>query len=267
MVDKNYIIPWFIPAWAERELLLFSKPKVGLKGDDVKKTQEWLSLHGIGVQIDGIFGPATERAVKEFQEKNNLETTGIVDAETFELLINPMKTALEIFPSGIPMVFRGAITRYARQHLVQHPREVGGQNKGPWVRLYMKGNDGEDWAWCAGFISFIIRQAARTHAYRNGMPYFYSVDLLVKWAKQNDRFHSGKDVKNKKYVISSGDLFIIRHKRRKNDWIHTGIVLHAEKDYFETAEGNTNDDGSREGYEAVRRIRGYERKDFINMEL
>jgi hypothetical protein len=32
---------------------------------------------------------------------------------------------------------------------------------------------------------------------------------------------------------------------------------------FETIEGNTNDDGSREGYEVCRRFRSYQKTDFI----
>jgi len=32
---------------------------------------------------------------------------------------------------------------------------------------------------------------------------------------------------------------------------------------FQTIEGNTNDDGSREGYEGCQRVRGYASKDFI----
>jgi hypothetical protein len=45
--------------------------------------------------------------------------------------------------------------------------------------------------------------------------------------------------------------------------VHTGIVLKAAQNVFLTIEGNTNDDGGREGYEVCRRIRGYEAKDFI----
>jgi hypothetical protein len=40
-------------------------------------------------------------------------------------------------------------------------------------------------------------------------------------------------------------------------------VLKAKEDVFHTIEGNTNDEGSREGYEVRKRIRGHEDKDFI----
>ncbi len=42
-----------------------------------------------------------------------------------------------------------------------------------------------------------------------------------------------------------------------------GIVLRAAEEVFETIEGNTNDEGSREGYEVCQRVRGYPGKDFI----
>jgi len=38
---------------------------------------------------------------------------------------------------------------------------------------------------------------------------------------------------------------------------HAGIVQRANPDYFETIEGNTNDEGNREGYEVAERTRKY----------
>jgi len=46
---------------------------------------------------------------------------------------------------------------------------------------------------------------------------------------------------------------------------HTGIVVDADGDTFKTIEGNTNDDGSFEGYEVCARVRGYPNIDFIVM--
>jgi hypothetical protein len=64
-----------------------------------------------------------------------------------------------------------------------------------------------------------------------------------------------------KNKITPGSLFLVQ--RTATDWEHTGIVVSAEADVFHTIEGNTNDEGSREGYEVCKRIRGYEKKDFI----
>lgn len=57
----------------------------GLSGDDVKQLQEWLasdtSVYPEG-QITGYFGPATERAIKRFQQKNGIEQAGVVGPKT-----------------------------------------------------------------------------------------------------------------------------------------------------------------------------------------
>lgn len=56
--------------------------KIGSRGDDVKRIQERLGLSN----ADGIFGRATEAAVKKWQEENGLTADGIVGPKTMELL-------------------------------------------------------------------------------------------------------------------------------------------------------------------------------------
>lgn len=55
--------------------------KLGSKGNEVKVLQEKLNL-----KADGIFGPLTEEAVKDFQRSNGLEVDGIVGANTLSKL-------------------------------------------------------------------------------------------------------------------------------------------------------------------------------------
>ncbi|XRG80045.1 peptidoglycan-binding protein [Rossellomorea sp. GAMAL-10_SWC] len=43
----------------------------------------------ISVKVDGIFGTLTEKAVKEFQRKNDLVVDGIVGVKTWGKLFNP----------------------------------------------------------------------------------------------------------------------------------------------------------------------------------
>ncbi len=52
--------------------------KRGMKGVPVKRLQEKL-----GVNADGDFGPATEKAVKEYQKANGLAVDGIAGPDTF----------------------------------------------------------------------------------------------------------------------------------------------------------------------------------------
>jgi hypothetical protein len=65
-------------------VLKLSRPR--MEGSDVIKLQEKLKAAGIVVAVDGEFGPGTDKAVKEFQQKNSLGADGIVGAKTRELM-------------------------------------------------------------------------------------------------------------------------------------------------------------------------------------
>ena len=123
----------------------------GSSGRDVRRIQEWLCLNGFGVVVDGDFGPATEDGVKAFRRKRRLPVRGPVDAATFDKLSSPMRRALST-PRSVPRDIGDAVVYVARRHLTQHPREIAGQNLGPWVRLYMDGKEGKSYPWCVGFV-------------------------------------------------------------------------------------------------------------------
>ena len=55
--------------------------KLGSRGNEVKVLQEKLNL-----KADGVFGPLTEEAVKDFQRSNGLEVDGIVGTNTLSKL-------------------------------------------------------------------------------------------------------------------------------------------------------------------------------------
>ena len=55
--------------------------KLGSRGNEVKALQGKLNL-----KADGIFGPITEEAVKDFQRSNGLEVDGVVGANTLSKL-------------------------------------------------------------------------------------------------------------------------------------------------------------------------------------
>ena len=60
---------------------------LGARGDEVRIVQKHLADGGFYVgDIDGIFGPVTAKAVKEFQRTAYLTVNGIVDKETFAYL-------------------------------------------------------------------------------------------------------------------------------------------------------------------------------------
>ena len=245
--------------------------KITDSGGKVKLIQEWLNLHNIHIAIDGSFGFATERAVKQFQRtQGNLEVDGIVGKKTFKSLIFPMMQAIRIFHKfpHYPGDFRYLVGKsnmegmvfYAREHLLQGPREVGGENCGPWVRLYMDGYEGNDYPWCAGFVSYILEQV-----YKEKIPVVksFSVDAIVNDAIKKDIFYKEENLYfvDRIKKIKPGSLWILR--KLWGDWVHIGIVIEVQEDTFTAIEGNTNDRGSREGIEVSLRIRSFSRKDFI----
>lgn len=253
--------------WVRKELTFDGPYKKGDTGAKVKLIQEWICLHKEPrqqVSVDGDFGPATERAVKLFQKAQGLTETGIVDETTFRKLTEPILQVLTPLPASPS--FPEMVVRYAEKHLQYHPLEIGGENRGPWVRLYMHGNQGTDWKWCAGFVFFIMRQATDTLGQSLPLASTFSCDTLAAEAKQKGAFVSENDLAQGNPPLNEmlpGSIFLCRAS--STDWTHTGLVIGFHEDTFETIEGNTNDDGSSEGYEVCTRIRGYGDKDFIRI--
>lgn len=244
------------------ELTLEKQTKIGRRGRGVKRVQEWLTFQGFGVKPDGEFGAATEVALRRFQKRRGLEPTGVVDSATFEQLTAPMRAAVETIKPGRRTLGQQMVA-YARQHLKQGAREIGPDNSGPWVRLYMNGNEGPTWYWCAGFVCFVLKQA--TESMRLPMPITasFGVDQLATSARANDRFIEGSKAANRRRV-KPGSLFLSA-KDDPNDWSHVGIVVSTSDATFASIEGNTNDEGSYDGYEVCARTRDWSMKDFIRI--
>ncbi len=60
---------------------------IGSRGDEVRVVQKFLADGGFYTgEIDGVFGPVTAKAVKEFQRSTDLKESGIVDKETYTYL-------------------------------------------------------------------------------------------------------------------------------------------------------------------------------------
>lgn len=241
-----------------RETSIAAPLTVGCTGDDVKKAQEWLTLAGLGLKIDGVFGDATATAVREFQRSSSLSETGVIDQPVFSALTGPITRA--IAPVEASASLGADVCRVAAQHIAEKPREIGGENRGPWVRLYLHGEEGPEWPWCAGFASFVVAQASGQRPLPfAGSP---SCDELAKNAKAAGLFRSGDDLDVGS--IPAGSLFLVRRQTAPG-YHHTGIVVSATAAALTTIEGNTNDNGSREGYEAIRRFRANKGLDFIVM--
>ena len=245
-------------SWIRDEIEISSDIRIGARGRKAEMVQEWLNLNGFGLAVDGDFGPITERQVIAFQKSASLPQSGVVNSTTLDALTKKMHTVLSPTPKAGEN-FAKCVARLAKLHLSVHPLEVGGQNRGPWVRMYMKGNQGNAWPWCAGFTTFLMHQASELLGEAMPIKGSFSCDTLAAQAKNAGLFLKESEVTPSK--IANGSLFLVR--RTSTDWTHVGTVAGAIDGSFGTIEGNTNDEGSREGYEVCKRVRGYKDKDFI----
>lgn len=120
-----------------------------------------------------------------------------------------------------------------------------GSNKGPQVDQYLKsvGLDG-GYSWCMAFVYWCFNEAAKTAAPIGATPLYQTAGVLDAWIHRT---------KNQEHTPQAGDIFIMDLGHGNG---HTGIVEKINTDgTLGTIEGNTNDNGSREGYEVIRRVR------------
>jgi Putative peptidoglycan binding domain len=83
-----------IPAHVTRELSFDAVIRKGDMGLKVRRVQEWLSIHNCPTPVDGDFGPATEKCVKDSQKLQGTSVTGTVNRTTWQALTAPLTHAL-----------------------------------------------------------------------------------------------------------------------------------------------------------------------------
>jgi hypothetical protein len=135
----------------------------------------------------------------------------------------------------------------ARECDVLKVREVG-NNRGSDVEKYLRYVGlGGGYAWCAAFVSWCMSEA--------DWPKFRSarVSEFVAWGRRTGRILK-KPVR--------GCLFASLNPDGTG---HIGFVTAVLLGVFKTIEGNTNDEGSREGYEVARRTRSGAKYIFIDI--
>jgi len=64
----------------------------GSSGENIRSIQYLLRQRGYSLDVDGIYGAATEAAVKDFQSKNGLSADGIVGPDTWSKLIVTLRS-------------------------------------------------------------------------------------------------------------------------------------------------------------------------------
>lgn len=134
----------------------------------------------------------------------------------------------------------------ARTQLGVH-EDAGNKNTGPQVDEYLKSVGlGPGYSWCMAFVYWCYKQAASQLAVDN--PLAKTAGVLDQWNRR--RLHFG-------YVQPTpGDIFIMDFGKGLG---HTGMVTKVEGIWIYTIEGNSNDEGSREGYEVCERRRSVDK--------
>jgi hypothetical protein len=135
-----------------------------------------------------------------------------------------------------------------------------GSNRGPFVAgcLSLVGLP-EGYAWCQAFVYRCFHEAARQLNPRATPGQLQQLARVVRTAGVLDCWNrtralkiTSADLVRQADRIQPGDQFIMRFKAGTG---HTGIVERVVGDVLHTIEGNTNDEGSREGFEVARRER------------
>lgn len=243
----------------------------GAKNKDVKRVQEWLTLQGFATGIDEDFGPATRAALIAFQTARGClrdHNEGVVDNETWGALVAPLVGA-EVLQPGASS-FGDAVCRIARAHLAAKAREVGGDNRGPWVRHYGRGLDQsvvDFFPWCQAFANHPWFRAARELGVplpfaltaSNGTPSYY-VPWVADSARRAGKFRNGATLKE---TVPPGSMFFVPGARGgEHSHIHVGIVLADDGTTIRTVEGNTNEAGGSNGYCVAERWRKKSANDY-----
>lgn len=131
-------------------------------------------------------------------------------------------------------------------------RENGSSNSGKEVDQYLKSVALKPGLpWCMAFVYWCYNQAATVA----GVPNFLirTGGVLHQWNEQQPQRKIVLDkVLKKPAIIQPGAVFIMDYGKGTG---HTGLVERIHNGLIETVEGNTNDEGSREGYEVCRRTR------------
>lgn len=137
-------------------------------------------------------------------------------------------------------------------------KEEGGPNRGARVMEYLKNTDppiNTAAPWCAAFVQFCADTAAAALAIPNPLNEVKLeayVQSYYQWAKNRGSIAS-------ELIAQPGDLVLYNFGAER--WDHIGILLDAPSDgAFRAIEGNTNEEGSREGDGVLIRIRSTRKK-------
>jgi hypothetical protein len=210
--------------------------KKGSQGDVVKEIQTLLNKFGNQLVVDGDFGNATLAAVTKFQQQNGLTATGQVDPITLDVLRRTKNLSL----GSVALQYVGQTEKPGNQgfnnEAFENKMEAVGFEKGH--------------AWCSYFAELCAKEA---------MPEkFAEFDKLFSASAVQTFFNFQKaGYKITSYPVKDSVVVWQNYKSGKPQWNgHVGICTEViDKESFKSVEGNTNDEGSREGYIVAKKSR------------
>lgn len=226
------------------------------KGDAVKKLQTYLNkLVSIQpkLKVDGVFGPGTEHAVKQFQKEASLLADGIVGQRTWNALTQVLSSNIDSPSQNFQP--QAVLADIAKHYIgiTETGNNLAGDSKALLAIFQadtLKINDKTDgYPWCAAFVSHCVQKLCKQTTFFSGLvpPREASVNrLLTVWAKNNHCLiftNKSADFKPQK-----GDIVVFTFS-------HVGIIEEAKSNRLITIEGNTNEAGNREGTAVARKTR------------
>ena len=198
-------------------------------------------------EINGVFDNETYRAVRLFQSQNldqhgqPLTVDGKVGELTWWSLHHPkpiIQTPSAVDFLQMPAASMGGSQRgraalaVAIAELKAGAGEIGGNNRGPFVKKYLNrlAPEGRDGPWCAGFLSFCFAQNPA------GIPFEYTVGArnILREFKDNGWDKSP----NSGYSPKPGDVVVWWRESLPSGKGHVGLVHQLRDGFLYTVEGN-----------------------------
>ncbi len=224
--------------------------KLGMEGDDVRALQQHLIERGYDIHSEGSFDAETQKAVRDFQARN-LDQHGnplVVDGQVGDLtwwslthpkplITPPAAIDYKVMPppeAGGTAMGRAAL-QVALNELIAGAGEVGGDNRGPFVKKYLSiAGLSEGQPWCASFSSWCFVEAAGHDLSR--LPFRPSAgarDLLRQLKSKELAF-----APSEREMPQPGDLVFWWRESLASFKGHVGFVHQLKDGMLYTIEGN-----------------------------
>jgi len=231
---------------------------IGLRDPDrasVTLIQKRLNQVGCGPMAeDGDFGPQTQEAVELFQIRSADHFGAPLDVDG---RVGPLTWASLFATPTVPVVTDAGplllveTLRFAATQIGVLEKPLG-SNRGPEVDAYLKSAGAEPGSpWCAAFVYFCFQQAAAGLGVAN--PVIRTASVLEHWNRAGAagiaRLGNDECIADPA-LVKPGMIFIIIHPSGAG---HCGLVESVTGTLLTTIEGNTNENGSREGIGVFRR--------------